>query len=117
MYLRQHLIRQIVFSKNTFGPSERTKGVSDHINKELKEIASEVQPEYRAEEWVDVVILGFDGLWRAIAAAFPSGSPADWAMTACQMIEGKQIENEARDWPDWRAQSEDRAIEHVREDK
>lgn len=30
------------------------------------------------------------------------------------MIVGKQTRNEARDWPDWRSQSAEKAIEHDR---
>ena len=55
--LQQHLVRQMVFSRATFGPGERTKGVIDHIRKELIEIE---QADDRAEEWVDVVILALD---------------------------------------------------------
>jgi hypothetical protein len=58
-----HLTRQMVFSKATFGPGSRTKGVIDHIRKELVEVE---ESEGNAAEWVDVVILALDGLMRAI---------------------------------------------------
>ena len=112
MDLKQHLIRQMAFSHATFGPGERTKGVCDHIRKELSEV---MDANGEAHEWVDVVILALDGLTRRLA--YVNGerlNPNDVAETACRMIEGKQSRNEGRQWPDWRTQSQDRAIEHVR---
>ena len=112
MDLKQHLIRQMAFSHATYGPGERTQGVCDHIRKELVEV---LEGGGEAAEWVDVVILALDGLTRRLAYA--TGERADPKMVAeiaCNMIEGKQTRNEARQWPDWRTQSQDRAIEHVR---
>ncbi len=66
---------------------------------------------------VDVVILALDGLTRRLA--FVNGFRRDpdlVAEVACGMIIGKQTRNEARDWPDWRTQGADKAIEHVRGD-
>ena len=114
MNLQDHLARQIAFSRNTFGPGERTAGVCDHITKELTEVKEGVQPEYRAAEWVDVAILGLDGFWRALAAAYPTLTDAELAAKACVMIEAKQTRNEGRTWPDWRTAPKDRAIEHVK---
>lgn len=95
-----HLERQRTWSRETFGPGHRTKGVLDHIRKELKEI--EADP-LDVKEWVDVIILAFDGAWRA-----------GWEpQQIIDAIEAKQARNEARSWPDWRIQSEDQAIEHV----
>lgn len=113
MDLKQHLIRQMAFSHATFGPGERMRGVCDHIRKELDEV---VDGEGDAAEWVDVVILALDGLTRRLA--FVGGGeradPKRVAEMVCNMIEGKQTRNEARTWPDWRTQSTDKAIEHVR---
>lgn len=112
MDLKQHLIRQMAFSHATYGPGERTEGVCDHIRKELVEVLSSGG---EAAEWVDVVILALDGLTRRLA--FVNGERGDPKMVAeiaCNMIEGKQSRNEARQWPDWRTQRQDRAIEHVR---
>jgi hypothetical protein len=97
----QHLQRQREFSERTFGPGKRTKGVIDHIRKELLEIEKDPTD---ITEWIDVVILGLDGAWRAGA-------------TPEQIIEElitKQRKNESREWPDWRTMSEDTAIEHKR---
>lgn len=99
--LIRHLHRQRRFSLKTFGPGTRSKGVIDHIRKELVEI--EAAP-LELEEWVDVILLALDGAWRA------GYSPEDIA----EAIEGKQERNEARAWPDWRTASPDQAIEHVR---
>lgn len=57
-----HLERQRAFSVRTFGPGARTAGVLDHIRKELREIEAEPAD---LSEWIDVVLLAFDGAWRA----------------------------------------------------
>ena len=95
-----HLNRQRYFSLNTFGPGARTKGVLDHIRKEL----IEVEEDPTGMEWVDVIILAFDGALRA------GHEPQD----ILDAIIAKQATNEARKWPDWRTRSEDEAIEHDR---
>ncbi len=124
MDFKQHLIRQIVFSKSTFGPGTRQKGVLDHIRKELVEVEkSNGSP----AEWVDVVILALDGLTRELRAngmhiqpglGQLSGHYIDnvekVAAMACALIEQKQSRNEDRNWPDWRTMSENKAIEHDR---
>lgn len=114
MDLVQHLKRQKAFSRATFGPGPRTKGVVDHIRKELVEIEeSEPGTADHSKEWVDVAILALDGLWRALEK-----EGFQWnqiAGVAAQRIELKQDVNEERDWPDWRKMSEDQAIEHKRE--
>ncbi|MFN4098198.1 MAG: dATP/dGTP pyrophosphohydrolase domain-containing protein [Pararhodobacter sp.] len=99
-----HLARQRAWSEETFGPGARTKGVIDHIRKELAEIEADPAD---VEEWIDVVILALDGAWRA-------------GFTPLQIIdtlEAKQSRNERRDWPDWRTASPDHAIEHVRTER
>jgi hypothetical protein len=119
MDLRTHLIRQIVFSRSTFGPGERREGVIDHIRKELQEIEAADTDKERIEEWVDVVILALDGLWRSIDAAHRNLGAAyvDVDEVAGHIeiaIVKKQRKNEARDWPDWRTTDPNKAIEHVR---
>ena len=101
MYLIAHLYRQRAWSRATFGPGMRTKGVCDHIRKELREIEESPGD---LEEWVDVVLLALDGAWRCGA------TPEEIAAK----IAAKQSKNELRDWPDWRTQDPDKAIEHVR---
>lgn len=99
--LAAHLSRQREFSRKTFGPGGRTKGVLDHIRKELAEI--EANPN-DIEEWVDVIILAFDGAWRA------GWDPHD----IIHAIIAKQTKNEGRRWPDWRTADPEKAIEHDR---
>ena len=95
-----HIQRQIDWSREMFGPGKRTKGVCDHIRKELIEI--EADPD-DTEEWIDVVILGIDGAWR-------SGASAEQILATYVK---KMSKNFARKWPDWRTRSEDEAIEHI----
>ncbi|MCU1592444.1 MAG: hypothetical protein JWP11_3700 [Frankiales bacterium] len=97
----EHLAHQREWSERTFGPGPRTKGVLDHIRKELAEIEADPSD---VTEWVDVVILALDGAWRA------GWEPQE----IIDAIKAKQAKNEARTWPDWRTMSADRAIEHDR---
>ncbi len=85
----------------TFGPGKRTAGTIDHIKKELREI--EADPD-DAKEWVDIVLLGLNGLVRQ------GMSPAE-IITA---IRAKDTENRTRRWPDWRETDPNLAIEHDR---
>jgi hypothetical protein len=96
-----HLARQRAWSEMTFGPGARTKGVVDHIRKELLEIEGDPTD---LTEWIDVVILALDGAWRA------GGSPEQIIAT----MVAKQTKNEGRAWPDWRTADPDKAIEHDR---
>ncbi|QDH92497.1 hypothetical protein SEA_DMITRI_55 [Gordonia phage Dmitri] len=96
-----HLARQREFSLKTFGPGARTNGVIDHITKELVEVREAPDD---LSEWVDVIILAFDGAWR-------SGAEPQEIIDA---IIAKQAKNETREWPDWRSQDPNKAIEHDR---
>lgn len=96
-----HIYRQRAFSRATFGPGARTKGVVDHIRKELLEIERDPRD---LHEWVDVILLALDGAWRA-------GHDPERIAAA---ISAKQSKNELRDWPDWRTADPEKAIEHVR---
>ena len=97
-----HLHRQRAFSERTFGPGARASGVIDHIHKELKEIESNPDD---VSEWIDVVLLAFNGAWRA------GHSPEQIA----KALAAKQSKNESRQWPDWRKAEPGKAIEHVAE--
>lgn len=101
MDLVAHLHRQRAWSRQTFGPALRTKGVIDHIKKELIEV--EAHPT-DLSEWIDIAILALDGAWR-------HGYEPEQIVAA---LEAKQTKNENRIWPDWRTLSEDQAIEHDR---
>jgi hypothetical protein len=104
MDIVHHLYRQRAFSRATFGPGKRKAGIIDHIRKELVEVEAEIDDTRELEEWIDVIILAFDGAWRT--GAIPE--------QVAQAIRRKQDENELRDWPDWCTQPPDRAIEHRR---
>lgn len=96
-----HLHRQRLFSEQTFGPGKRVEGVTDHIRKELVEVA---ESGGSLAEWVDVVLLALDGCWR-------SGAAPEQIVSA---LEAKQSKNESRKWPDWRTAQPGKAIEHER---
>ncbi len=97
-----HIHRQRDFSKVTFGPGSKTDGILDRIRKELIEI--KLTPA-DVTEWIDVVLLAFDGAWRA------GFSPEEIATA----LHSKQIKNESRKWPDWRTVDPEKAIEHIKE--
>jgi hypothetical protein len=101
MDLVKHLERQRAFSEKTFGPGPRTKGVLNHIRKELDEVEKEPTDIY---EWVDLILLALDGAWRA----------GHEPQAICDALQAKQLKNENRVWPDWRGSSPDHAIEHDR---
>lgn len=112
MDLTNHLRRQMAFSRATFGPGERTAGVCDHIAKEIAEIKGQPDDGLRSREWLDVIMLGLDGAWRALEA---EGVPWDQIPERLSvLIAQKQSKNETRAWPDWRTAPKDRAIEHIR---
>jgi len=98
------LKRQKEFSEKTFGPGHRPEGLCDHIRKELDEIAA---APYTLEEWIDVVILAFDGAWRS------EHSPSQ----IVEALIAKQKKNESRKWPDWRTAEPGKAIEHIKTEK
>jgi hypothetical protein len=96
------LYRKMMWSRKTFGPHQRTKGLSDHIRKELVEIEKNPAD---LEEWVDIILLAIDGAWRSGA------SPED----IVAMLVTKAHRNELRKWPDWRDLTENDPIEHIRD--
>lgn len=99
--LEAHLVRQAAFSVKTFGPGQRTQGVLAHIQKELGEVAAKPDD---IMEWIDLVILAFDGALRRGFA------PED----IVEALRNKQEMNERRKWPDWREASPNAPIEHIR---
>lgn len=111
MNLPDHIIRQMDFSANAFGPGTRQKGVCAHIRQELDEID---EGDNDPKEWVDVWLLAMDGLWRSLRDRFVELTDFEIAVMICEMIDAKQTKNEGRIWPDWRLQSPDEAINHVR---
>jgi len=89
------------WSLSTFGPGTRHKGIIAHIRKELKELEDDPRD---LDEWIDVILLALDGAWR-------SGANPERIIEA---LEAKMRKNRGRNWPDWKALSQDDPIEHVR---
>jgi len=73
------------WSEATFGSGKRTIGLIEHIREELKEV--EEKPEDLIE-WVDVILLAFDGYWRN------GGKPEE----LMSVVEKKFKENQNRKW-------------------
>jgi hypothetical protein len=99
--LVDRLERQRAWSQETFGPRQTTTGVLNHVRKELAEIEEDPSDPV---EWMDGVILLFDGAMRA-------GHNAETLVAAWM---AKLDANEQRRWPDWRTQDPDAPIEHIR---
>ena len=101
-WLNYYVHVQEKWSRKTFGSARRTKGLIDHIQKELKEIENDPTD---LKEWIDIMILAMDGYWR-------HGGRSEDLM---RMLQDKQRVNISRKWP--QPISEDKAVEHIREDK
>lgn len=103
MDLAKHLERQREWSLNTFGPpNNNTAGIIDHIQKELVEVEKNPEDVF---EWIDIVLLAFDGAMRN------GWSPED----VTNALRTKQLINEERKWPDWRTVEKGKAICHIKE--
>lgn len=117
--LESMLARQIAFSRATFGPGERMEGVLDHISKEMEEIRNGNND---PNEWVDMVILSLDGLWRSILESNNTDfawvdnvdNVDDCSYEMTNLLLSKYAKNEMRTWPDWRTADPNKAIEHDR---
>ena len=96
--LQKWLQKHIEWSRSTFGEGRRTEGLCKHIAKELDEIRAKPTD---LMEWIDVIILAFDGAWRA-------GYTAPQIVLA---LISKQAINFQRKWV---PQSEDEPTEHLR---
>lgn len=99
--LIEFLRKKNLWSVETFGPSKGVVGVIKHIESELEEIKALPTDLY---EWIDVILLAFDGAFRA-------GYTAEQVVTA--LIE-KQAKNTRRQWPDWRTKKEGEFSSHIK---
>lgn len=108
-----HLTRQMAFSRATWGPGKRQRGIVEHLRKELIELE---ESGGAPEEWADIVLLALDGLLRSNAFNNPDRplTSDGSAKAALQDILFKQSKNELRVWPNWREASQNEAIEHKR---
>lgn len=111
VFLHALVKRQIAMSDEAFGPGPRSEGIHKHIHKELEEIAADPLD---VLEWIDVVILGLDGAWRAVRESAPWLDHEDLAVTIAKALQYKIGINEEREWPDWRTVGQDQPIEHER---
>lgn len=98
--MNDYISRQIAWSLQTFGAGQRTRGITNHIRKELLEIEAEPLD---LTEWIDVIILALDGAWR-------TGATPQQIIVA---LEEKQTVNFARTYPMPASQNE--TSEHVRQ--
>lgn len=103
------VLEQIRLSKDAFGPGPRTKGLQEHVRKELREIDEDP---YDAMEWIDVAILGMDGAWRAVRERAPWMTDEEIAEHVEAALMHKIDVNKEREWPDWRTKGQDEPIEH-----
>lgn len=99
--LIEFLKKKNLWSVETFGPSKGTEGVVRHIESELAEVKANPTD---VTEWIDIILLAFDGAFRA-------GHTAEQVVTA--LIQ-KQAKNTRRQWPDWRTKKEGEFSSHVK---
>jgi hypothetical protein len=95
-----YLSRHWSWSRQAFGDGRQTNGILEHIGKELAEIRAKPDD---LVEWVDVMILAFDGYLR-------HGGSVDSLM---RDLEAKQAENLVRRWP--LPGDGQHAVEHLRD--
>lgn len=80
--IKDLLVENAEWSRTTFGPGKRTKGLTEHIRSELLEIEASPDDFF---EWVDVLLLALDGLARInispdkIFEALLAKSKINWA--------------------------------------
>ena len=84
MELFGFLARKNRWSKETF-PTVTVDGVLNHIEEEIKEIKAKPDD---LEEWIDLILLAFDGVHRA------GFTPHE----LIKMLEYKQDKNTKRNW-------------------
>ena len=103
MDLAFYLARQRLWFLNVFGPGQRDVGLIKHIKKELDEIRDSPGD---IEEWIDVIILAFEGALR-------NAKSVESVEEVLECLQMKQDKNIARTWPDWRNEDPEEAIEHI----
>jgi hypothetical protein len=105
-------LRKAAHSRAAFGPKQTDEGILDHLTKEMDELRAAERPGDKRREWVDIFMLGLDGLMRSFLRE--GYTTARSAAEAVHAIRTKQTELEMREWPDWRTIDADKAIEHVK---
>lgn len=74
------LIKHGEWAEKTFGSGLRTKGITDHIRKELIEIENDPKS---LEEWVDIIMLALDGARRIGATPVDIFNQLENKLTIC----------------------------------
>lgn len=100
-WIRNYLLAHRQWSETTFGPGPRPEGLVKHIEKELAEIR---QAPDDLEEWIDVLILAFDGAMRC--------GPGHRPDEVLDMLDYKQKKNFGRTY---RVNGPDEPNEHIEE--
>lgn len=101
--IKQYVQAHVNWSIETFGLPEHTEGLLRHIEKECQEIRAENTTIGKAKEFVDIIILAIDAMWRL------GLTPRE---IAAALIEKQQI-NEDRKYPP--ITDENEPTEHIRE--
>jgi hypothetical protein len=99
--LTEFLRKKNIWSVQTFGRSNGIEGVLRHIESEITEVRANPTD---VTEWIDIILLAFDG-------AFRSGYTAEQVVSA--LIQ-KQAKNVRRQWPDWRTKKEGEFSSHIK---
>lgn len=112
---RSFLERFVAFSRTAFGPYYNEERILSHLQKEIEEIRSAETIGERHKEWVDIVILGLDGLSKSILDDNMYNKETNVVVNLMlNEIYRKQNKNEVREWPDWRSVPSDKPIEHLK---
>ncbi len=95
MTIQKLIETQIVFSTKSFGHGKRTEGILKHIENEIQEVRDNPDDVF---EWIDIILLAFDGAWRCIAyqAELLSASAVSYLLN--KSLQEKLAENVSRKW-------------------
>ncbi len=110
--IQSFLKTQIKWSKKTFGDGHRVEGIIEHIRREFLEVEDTVYAEKATKEWIDIVILAFDGAWRSYYGCKFGGDEDELPEKITKLLIGKQRENLKRKYPV--PTSQDEPVEHKR---
>ena len=113
--MNHRALLQAEFSRKTFGQGAVTERVLNHIEEEMDEVRNAKTPEDQMEEWIDIIILAFDGAWRH--AHYELGIPFP---KLDKFIERNLAEKwdrvMKRKWPDHRTLKHSEPVRHVKEE-
>jgi hypothetical protein len=101
MTIREYVVEHKAWSEETFGKGEHTEGLLKHITKKVEEVRKCPSD---AMEWIDIIILAFDGVLRV-------GFTAEQVVSA--LIEKQNI-NRSRAYP--KITDPSQPTEHLQQD-